>query len=373
MKQHMPFNSFARSFFSSVIFTSLSSLAHAVELTDKFSFGGIIAASYQCQIIDNNAIADNTCAGAMPIQPEISVLPTPTDEFYFKFGFATGNGLNGDSPFIPAPWAADLESDVLDINGRNRDNLLSAWYKHTMQFNEHHSLDATFGIINAADYLDDNAYASDEYTQFMNAVLTNAPNVFFPSYDAGGAMEWKYKKWKVDAVVMNIGENDDGYSYTFYGAQLCLTVKTAMGEGHYRIMIDGADDKFLNVSGTQLETRNALMFNLDQELGKTIGAFVRIGWQTDKAAVDYKAIYSGGININGSAWNRGNDNIGLGYAWLEGANLDVNNSQVAEAYYRMVLNEQLALTGDIQYMNDALRNQPDPKGFIVGMRMTAEF
>ena len=46
---------------------------------------------------------------------------------------------------------------------------------------------------------------------------------------------------------------------------------------------------------------------------------------------------------------------------------------MAEVYYRLVLNEQLALTGDIQYMHDSLSSNPDAEGLILGLRMTAEF
>ena len=67
------------------------------------------------------------------------------------------------------------------------------------------------------------------------------------------------------------------------------------------------------------------------------------------------------------------DNIGIGYAYIDGANLDVKHSHVAEVYYRLVLNDQFAITGDIQYMHDNLRSNPDPKGLILGLRMTAEF
>ena len=59
--------------------------------------------------------------------------------------------------------------------------------------------------------------------------------------------------------------------------QACITVNTQWGEGHYRVMIDGTNDRFLDVSGNNLESRNALMFNFDQTLGNVFGAFLRRG------------------------------------------------------------------------------------------------
>ncbi len=67
--------------------------------------------------------------GVFVFQPEVSVRQSEKDEFFFKFGFAAGNGVKAISPFVLSPWAADAEDDVRDINGRNRDHLLTAWYK----------------------------------------------------------------------------------------------------------------------------------------------------------------------------------------------------------------------------------------------------
>ena len=98
-----------------------------------------------------------------------------------------------------------------------------------------------------------------------------------------------------------------------------------------------------------------------------------IGWQDDEAAVNYERIWSGGIDINGGPWHRPDDNIGLGYAYLDGGNMDIDRSQVAEGYYRFAINRHLALSADVQYMKDDIQNQDGPEGFICGLRFTAEF
>jgi len=157
----------------------------------KLSLGGLIAGVGQYQSVDDASGFNNTGRGAVVFQPEIGFALTDVDEVFAKFGFAAGNALNDAtvSPFVFAPWAADLEDDVKDINGRNRDYLLAAWYKHTFTFNEAGTLGITGGLIDGADYLDENAYANDEFTQFMNQVLANAANGFVSSYDMGGALD----------------------------------------------------------------------------------------------------------------------------------------------------------------------------------------
>jgi hypothetical protein len=150
-------------FVISLFLTSGPALGY--DLTDKFSIDGVIAGGYQYQWANRD---DNLGRGALPFQPEFNFRPTEQDEFFAKLGFAAGNGLNGVTDFNLAPWAADLEDDVKDINGRKRDYLLTAWYQHTFVLGEDNALELIGGIIDATDYIDENAYANDEYSQFMN-------------------------------------------------------------------------------------------------------------------------------------------------------------------------------------------------------------
>lgn len=355
-----------------------SASLHAYDLTDWLSIGGVAAAGGQCQLLTDSADATNECRGALPAQPELSIRPTDRDELFVKAGFAAGNGLNEVSPFTLATWAADLNNDVKNINGRY-DYLLNAWYKHEFAFgtdptgSPETTVGITGGIIDSTDYLDTNAYADDEYTQFMQEAFGSGARSFLPAYDVGGVVELDTGPWSVRGVVMNIGENEDGNSFMFGGAQVGYTADTAWGEGNYRLFLAGTGKDFLNPEGTREASRIAGGLSFDQELGETFGAFLRLGWQAQSAAVDYAAAYTGGINILGAVWGRPDDNIGLGYGYLSGGNLEVNSTHVAEVYYRLVVNKILAVTFDAQYMKDNVRDEDGPAGFVLGLRGTAQF
>ena len=85
------------------------------EMAKKITFSGVIAGAYQYESVSGPSVADDFGRGALPIQAEVSIKPTETDEMFFKFGFAAGNGLNTEKHlFALAPWAADLEDDVKD-------------------------------------------------------------------------------------------------------------------------------------------------------------------------------------------------------------------------------------------------------------------
>lgn len=82
---------------------------------------------------------------------------------------------------------------------------------------------------------------------------------------------------------------------------------------------------------------------------------------------------SGGLNITGKWYGREGDNIGIGYAYWDGKN-DFNQTQVAEVYWRFVLNNYVAVTADAQYMQDEYdTDDNDTDGFILGIRGAVEF
>jgi porin len=348
--------------------------AGAYDITEQFSIGGVMAGAYQYQWLDGdaNGKADDVGRGAVNFEPEFSLRPNARNEIYAKFGFGAGNGLNGVSDFNLNPWAANLEDDYKDINGRDRDYLLTAWYRYTFNFAERNSLDLTGGIIDATDYIDENAYANDELRQFMNEALVNSPNGFFPSFDIGAVAEWEVGHFDITAVAMNIGENDDGNNYHYWAGQIEYELKTALGKGEYRLIIDATSKQFLGEDGHK-ESKRAVLISFDQELGEVIGAWFRCGWQDDAALIDYDTLYSGGLNITGNWYGRADDNIGIGYAYLNGKN-GFDYTQVAEVYWRVVLNDNFAATADVQYMQDKFDNSDkDIDGIIGGIRLTAEF
>lgn len=348
-----------------------------LEIAKKVAIGGVLSGVYQYESVSGPPDIDDRGRGAISFQPEISITPTEHSEIFFALGFAAGNGLAGVTSFNLAPWAAGVEDDVKNINGRGRDYLLQAWYGHTFEFGDDHNAFITGGIIDGTDYLDDNAYANDEYTQFMNEALVNGPNTFIPSWDIGGAGRYSIGDFSITGVYMNIGENDAGNNFNFFGGQLAYNLKSSLGEGNYRALVNGSSEAFPNPEGTSLENRVTLGISFDQELGENFGAWIRWYWQDDAALVNYTAIYSGGVFVSGNLWGREQDHIGIGYAYLDGAEQtedSLKNTHVGEAYVSFGLHEYLALTFDVQYMKDSyVLSENDVDGWIAGVRATCEF
>lgn len=360
----------------------------AFEVGDHVNIGGLAAGAVQCQALNEGAGKSDACRGALPLRPHLSFQPTEQDKLYTEFGFAAGNGLNKISPFQLAPWAADLEDDVEDINGRGRNYLLTAWYRHDFQLAPDNRLSATLGLIDSTDFLDANAFASDEYTQFMNEAFASNPEPILPSYDAGVALQWDVGACSLRALYMNVGKDEEedegrkkdrvtnrdlGNDYDYFGVEVDYTIQTPLGTGHYRLIHARTSRDFVGPRGRNAERLSAYGLSFDQELGEGLGAFVRLDTNSDEASVTYRTRLSGGLDLKGRRWGREKDNIALAFAYLDGGNQDIKHTKVVEAYYRLVLHEKFALAADLQYMKDDKRSGEDPRGFIFGFRVDMHF
>ena len=346
--------------------------AEAYELTEKLSLDGVLSGAVQCQSLSDETAGDDTCKSAIPLQPELTYRTSMHDRLFLKLGFAAGNGLNDVSPFNIPSWGANLNNDVKNINGSGRDYVLEAWYEHVFELDRRNRLGVILGIIDVSRYLDQNAFANDEYIQFMNPALSNAPNTFFPAYDPGIAAEWYIGEWAFSGVLMNVHQVNSPDMYTFYGLQAGYRLETELGTGNYRISLNG-DRDFVDEAGASKQKNDIVIISIDQQFGNKIGAFTRVGWRLDDELINYRAIYSGGIDIRGATWGRILDNIGIGLVYLDGGNQKIINSRIAEAYYRMVINPYLAFTADIQYMRDEYFQIAGAEGVIYSFRATVNF
>lgn len=360
---------------------SLSMPALAYEVTEQLNIGSISSAVVQYGDFDDvfteqGKKRSDAIGGSVAADLWINFHPTEGDEFQMTLSYAVGNALNKINPFTLAPYADDLEADLKNINGRNRDYLLESWYKHTFEVGANASLGVTVGIIDSAVYMDENAFANDETSQFMNDTFVNSTLANLPSYDGGGALKYESGNWQLKAVIMN-SRNEAERSYMYYGGQVAYTLETALGEGNYRLNGHTTSGDFENAAVTSSdESLKGLGFSADQQLTEHLGIFTRLGWQDDAVAVDHDQLYSGGANINGGLWGRTGDEIGIAYAYLKGAQgSGLDKTQAFETYARFSVSAHADFTVDVQYILDSSdeNNNASPEGTIIGGRLSTYF
>ncbi len=355
---------------------AIPGIGSTYDMNEKLSVEGTLTGVYQYGDFDV-AETDDSGRGAVVLDLGVNFHPTENDEFQVTLSSAAGKGLNIVNPLSLTLYADDLEDDLKNINGRDRDYLLEAWYKRTFNVSENAKVGITGGIIDATAYIDDNAFANDETAQFMNEVFVNHRNVNLPSYDIGGVIEVSVSGVSIRALAMNTKteiEDGDLRSYNYFAAQVGYRLESSMGEGNYRLYGFTTNDRFESTEGGKKENLTGFGLSFDQKLSDIVGAFLRLSWQDDKAVIDHDDVYSGGINLNGSLWGRDKDEIGLAYAYLHGADKAmIDGTDVFEAYGKVQISDFSDVTIDIQYVKDKMKENDDRDGFIYGIRMNAYF
>ena len=351
---------------------------YCYEVNDKFSIDASVAGVYQYADGVDNSEDDSYGRGSVASDIGFNFHPTEIDEFQLTLSFASGNGLHNKEPFSLCTNADDLEDDLKDINGRNRDYLLEAWYRHSFMLAQDMSLGATFGIIDSTAYLDGNEFANDQLTQFMNGVFVNNPLLNLPSYDIGGELELSVKDLTIKGVV--VGSRTDDWKkegatrgYNYYGLELGYSLNSSLGQGNYRLTGYTTTEDFEGWAGEEQRLKG-VGISIDQEIGELVGIFARFGWQDDDARIDHDQLYSIGLSLNGKAWGREEDELGLGYAYLEGADkADIDNTHGVEGYVKFKVTNYSDLSLDVQYVKDNYKHGVDNDGMVYGARYAISF
>ncbi len=345
------------------------SLSQAYEINKKLSLDVSITGVYQYADFSKNAKGD-TGKGSVATDIGLNFHPTETDEFQLTLSFAAGNGLKKTfegKGFALMPNADDLEDDLKNINGRNRDYLLEAWYKHSFTLNGW-NISPTVGIIDGTVYIDDNAYANDELTQFMNDAFVNNPIAEIPSYDLGAVLEVEKNIFTFKGLVINT-KNDQGKDYDYYALQMGVSYQNLTGRVYYYF----TSKDFENYKGN-LDRKEGIGFSGDYTWNEKLGTFLRFGFNTNTKTGDFKSFYSGGIVIFGKLWKHPNDNVGLALGYLDGNKKvsGIKNIKVAETYYQLQVNRYATLTFDVQYQYQTDERE-SLKALTYGVRLNTTF
>ncbi len=201
-------------------------------------------------------------------------------------------------------------------------------------------LTITVGKFSVWDIFDDNLYAHDARTQFLNWALVGA-GAFDFSADArgwtyGAALEWENGVWAVRAGAFQVARRANGLfmdpSITrawqvigqvdrFYeiggraGAVRLLYGASRARQSSWGELFENGFDTFeKNPSGYRLKQMVAL--NMEQALTDDLGAFLRLSWNDGRTQnwmfTEMDRAVSAGLSLRGDRWARPADTIGLG-------------------------------------------------------------
>jgi high affinity Mn2+ porin len=199
-------------------------------------------------------------------------------------------------------------------------------------------LTLTLGKFSAKDIFDNNAYANDPRTQFMNWALMANEAWDYPAdalgYITGFAAELNQPVWTLRYGFFQMPRSSNGtaldeHFLDAWGMVTELERRYALNDhpGAVRFLAYlnrahmGSYQAALSVPGTDITQTRAYRFkygfglNWEQEIVKNVGVFSRVGWSDGQneawvfSDVDYTA--TAGISVKGESWGRPDDTFGL--------------------------------------------------------------
>ncbi|MFZ0415319.1 MAG: carbohydrate porin [Candidatus Acidiferrales bacterium] len=294
----------------------------------------------------------------------------------------------------------------------------------------------TIGRFSLTDMFDHNAYAEDPHTQFMNWAMQTNLAWDFPSdsvgYTTGVAVELNQSNWALRSGFFQVPGTKNGFtaddqiltfphqgsSGKFFGSwgtamELERRYDADARPGAIRLLawMDEADmisyreaTPILEASGpgANLSTARAhrrkygFGLNWEQELANNVGLFSRLGWNDGQEEgwmyTDANWTASLGMSVNGAAWRRTTDSLGLAFVtsgasnsaqkYLEAGGTDIvdgdgnltyGSEKVVEAYYNFEIWKDIHATVDYEFVDNPAFNRDRGPVSVFGTRFHWEF
>ncbi len=265
------------------------------------------------------------------------------------------------------------------------------------------------GKFAISDFFDDNEYSHDPRTHFFNWSLMSNGAWDYPAntrgYTFGIVTEYFKRNWafRISSVAVPSIANSPKMEYDFSKAhsetfEIEKKIFVHKMPGTLRLLFSEMFSRAPSYKeGIEaIQTNNAFLLNVisgdaeaksfggkkftagfsgDQQLGKSLGIFMRAGWNDGKYATwaftEIDETVSAGISINGNKWDRAKDILGIaavvnglsadhrnfleagGYGFIIGdGKLNYAHEGILEAYYSALVTNFFSLTFDYQFVNN---------------------
>ena len=283
----------------------------------------------------------------------------------------------------------------------------------------------TAGNLSVIDIFDDNAYSHDPRTQFLNwSLFTHGAYDFAADargYSWGVALEWYRDAWAVRAgrFIQPRQPNQqqlDRDIFQHYGDQIEFEHAHAIGDqpGKLRVLLfrnrakmsrfqdaldlaaqtGGTPD--INAVRTGEQSKHGFGLNVEQAVSSDIGLFARASWADGRtetyAFTEIDRSLSGGVLIKGSAWKRGQDNVGIAVArnglsqvrrnylaaggfgfFIGDGRLNYRPEAILEVFYNARLAKAAWVTLDWQHILNPAYNADRGPVNVASVRLHTEF
>ena len=294
------------------------------------------------------------------------------------------------------------------------------------QFAGSHTADRlviTLGKFSVTDVFDTNKYATNPRRDFMNWALINTGSFDYASdawgYTYGVAAEWYRGDWTVRGGLFDlsstpgkaeldptfsqfqwIGEVERRYELWGHPGKVVVTgflSRGRMGSFQDAIALAQITGGPADIAAVRkYRSRTGVSANLEQEITKELGVFMRAGWADGAVepfdVTDIDRTVAAGVSLKGKQWGRPDDTFGLAgivngisgvhQQFLNDGGLGIlvgdgmlphpGPEQIIETYYAFPLLAS-TVTFDYQFIVNPAYNRDRGPVSVIGARMHAEF
>jgi high affinity Mn2+ porin len=282
----------------------------------------------------------------------------------------------------------------------------------------------TAGNLAVMDIFDNNRYAHDPRTDFMNWSLTTSGAYDFAAdsrgYSWGAAAEWFDDGWALRAGRFAQPKESNGLPLDFrlfrhYGDQAELEKSIDWGGragkvrllafrnvaimGRFRDAIDfarGSGGVPSVAAVRRLTSKYGLALNAEQEVTDELGAFLRASWNNGQAETfafaEIDRSLALGPVLKGKRWNREGDELGVAFVanglssahrdylaaggvgfFIGDGRINYREELIGEAYYSIEVAKNSTITLDAQRIRNPAYNADRGPASFYGVRVHLEF
>jgi hypothetical protein len=311
--------------------------------------------------------SNDTAAGVGRIELAFEGQYRERTKLFFAVESIGGDGPSASFPSFSEPNANAGSSQAED--GADRLPLREAW----MELNGG-PLSFTVGKVELFAFIDENAYANDEMTQFLSASLTNDVSIIVPrdGFTPGACLAYAPGPWTFKlAVASDDNSGEDLFDEMVGTAEVGFAYGPEGRGGTVRVR-GGVDGAGKDASGKPTNDAGWGV-SFDQELGPRIGLFARYGGrETDAEDAGVESSWSAGVEVHSFWSSRRDDIIGIGYGEVSAPDAETRE-KLFETYYRTPLSDKAAASLHVQVLSDAECDPAADTITVFGLRALVEF
>jgi hypothetical protein len=252
----------------------------------------------------------------------------------------------------------------------DRARFREAWVEHSA-FND--KLIMTIGKIDLTNYFDANSVANDENSQFLGGAFVNSAVLGSSDIGPGVRINGQLTESLIFGIGYGSGDSDTSgiFDHGFGVAEVDYKVRLGELEGNYRfyVTLDGT------VADGEMKLRDKEAFgcslSIDQQITDRLTLFGRFGWR-DESTYLTKSAWSAGFQYAGLIPQRNGDIAAFAFGQVL-ANGATAQEKLLEAYYKVQVNDQIAISPHFQYLMNPLGDKEARNVFVLGVRTQITF